>query len=194
MNKRKKLISVLAGIMAGIMLLGLLLSMIPVANAASSSEIRNQINELKDQQEELQTMMEDLQKTLMQEIQYRRKLIRWLAAQRDEVMRAEQAGDRCMIEHQSALHCCIYMVDDTLVDKQGEERKQFKAWLQALPFANVCYIGGVGETAYSCLVLTEEEAARSGARRAALLLILFNEGILYSVASEASLCQVISFR
>ena len=61
MNKRKKLISVLAGIMAGIMLLGLLLSMIPVANAASSSEIRNQINELKDQQEELQTMMEDLQ-------------------------------------------------------------------------------------------------------------------------------------
>ena len=61
MNKRKKLISVLAGIMAGIMLLGLLLSMIPVASAASSSEIRNQINELKDQQEELQTMMEDLQ-------------------------------------------------------------------------------------------------------------------------------------
>ena len=107
-------------------------------------------------------MMEDLQTTLMQEIQYRRKLIRWLAAQRDEVMRAEQAGDRCMIEHQSALHCCIYMVDDTLVDKQGEERKQFKAWLQALPFANVCYIGGVGETAYSCLVLTEEEKMAYG--------------------------------
>jgi len=61
MKNRKRLIAVLAGIMAGVMLLGLLLSMIPVAHAASSSEIRNQINELKDQQEELQTMMEDLQ-------------------------------------------------------------------------------------------------------------------------------------
>lgn len=60
MKDRKKLISILAGFMAGVLILTLLLSIIPVANAASSSEIRGQINELKAQQEELESQKEDL--------------------------------------------------------------------------------------------------------------------------------------
>lgn len=48
MKNRKKLVSVLAGIMAAVMLLSLIVSLIPTtASAASSSEIKNQINELK---------------------------------------------------------------------------------------------------------------------------------------------------
>lgn len=61
MKNRKRLVSILAGVMAAIMLLTLLLSLLPTrASAASSSEIRNQINDLKDQKEELQQQIEDL--------------------------------------------------------------------------------------------------------------------------------------
>ena len=64
MNKRKRLVSLLAGIMAAILLLSLLLSLIPVARAASSGEIRNQIDDLKAQQNRIRQEMEDLKKQL----------------------------------------------------------------------------------------------------------------------------------
>ena len=60
MNKRKKLISILAGIMAAVMILSLILSLIPAAHAASSGEIRNQINDLKMQQSDIRSQMEEL--------------------------------------------------------------------------------------------------------------------------------------
>ena len=61
MKNRKKLVSILAGIMAGIMLLTLILSLIPTrAYAASSSEIKKQIDSLKDQKTELQSQIKDL--------------------------------------------------------------------------------------------------------------------------------------
>ena len=61
MKNRKKMISIMAGIMAAIMLLSLLLSLLPTrAYAASSSEIRNQINDLKEQKEEIKAQIEDV--------------------------------------------------------------------------------------------------------------------------------------
>ena len=60
MKNRKKLISIMAGIMAAIMLLSFILSLIPAAMAASSGEIRNQINDLKGLQAEIQNQMEEL--------------------------------------------------------------------------------------------------------------------------------------
>lgn len=55
MKNRKKMVKLLAGIMAAIMLITLIFSLIPTrAYAASSSEIRKQINGLKDQKTELQ--------------------------------------------------------------------------------------------------------------------------------------------
>ena len=61
MKNRKKLVSILAGVMAAIMLLSLLLSLLPTrALAASSSEIRNQINDLKKQKEEIQEQIQDV--------------------------------------------------------------------------------------------------------------------------------------
>ena len=63
MKNRKKLVSILAGIMAAIMVLTLVLSLLPTrAYAASSSEIRKQINQLKDQKSELKSQIEDLKK------------------------------------------------------------------------------------------------------------------------------------
>lgn len=62
MNKRKRLVQFLAGIMAAIMLLTLILSLIPTkVSAASSREIKKQINALKKQKEELQGQIEDVQ-------------------------------------------------------------------------------------------------------------------------------------
>ncbi len=60
MKNRKKLISIFAGIMAAIMLLSLLFSIIPAVSAASSSEIRKQINEMQNQREELKAQKEEL--------------------------------------------------------------------------------------------------------------------------------------
>lgn len=60
MNNRKKIVAIVAGIMVAIMVLSLILSLIPVASAASSSEIKKQINEMKEQQEELKAEMQDL--------------------------------------------------------------------------------------------------------------------------------------
>ena len=63
MKNRKKLVSILAGIMAAIMVLTLVLSLLPTrAYAASSSEIRKQINQLRDQKSELKSQIEDLKK------------------------------------------------------------------------------------------------------------------------------------
>ncbi len=63
MKNRKKIVSILAGIMAFVMILSLLLSLLPTrALAASSSEIRNQINDLKDQKQDIQAQIEDVKK------------------------------------------------------------------------------------------------------------------------------------
>ena len=53
MNKRKRMVSILAGVMAAVMLLTLILGLLPTrASAASSSEIKKQITALKKKVEE----------------------------------------------------------------------------------------------------------------------------------------------
>ena len=62
MNNRKKMVRILAGVMAAIMLLTLMLSLIPIhAHAASSSEIRKQLNELKEQKKEIAAQIKEIQ-------------------------------------------------------------------------------------------------------------------------------------
>ena len=62
MKNRKRFISILAGLMAFIMLLSLILSLIPThAHAASSSEIRKQINHLKEEKKEIQNKIKEVQ-------------------------------------------------------------------------------------------------------------------------------------
>ena len=61
MKNRKRLISILAGIMAGIMILSLLFSILPSRVwAASSSEIRKQINALQQDRKDIKTQITDL--------------------------------------------------------------------------------------------------------------------------------------
>ena len=61
MKNRKRLVSILAGIMAAIMLLTLILGLIPTqVRAVSSSEIKKQIAELKNQKKELENQMKEV--------------------------------------------------------------------------------------------------------------------------------------
>ena len=73
MKNRKLWISILAGIMAAVMILSLLLSLIPTrVYAQSSSEIKNQINALEDEKTALQEQMnalEEQQNTNLSNIQ-----------------------------------------------------------------------------------------------------------------------------
>ena len=62
MKNRKRMVSIMAGIMAFIMLLSLVLGLLPTrANAASSSEIRKQINQLKEEKEEIKEKITEVQ-------------------------------------------------------------------------------------------------------------------------------------
>ena len=62
MNNRKRMVSILAGVMAFIMLLTLILGLIPTpVSAASSSEIRKQINQLKKEKEEIKDKIAEVQ-------------------------------------------------------------------------------------------------------------------------------------
>ena len=61
MKNRKQVVSILAGIMAAVMLLTLLLGLLPArASAASSSEIRKQINALKEEKKALQGKIQEV--------------------------------------------------------------------------------------------------------------------------------------
>ena len=61
MNNRKKLVQILAGVMAVIMVLTLMLSLIPTkVSAASSSEIRKQLNKLKEEKNEIAAQIEEV--------------------------------------------------------------------------------------------------------------------------------------
>ena len=64
MKNRKKFVSIMAGILAAVMLLTLILSILPAGASAatSSSEIRNQIDELEKQQAELDKEMAEIAK------------------------------------------------------------------------------------------------------------------------------------
>ena len=64
MKNRKKIVSILAGIMAAIMLLSLMLSLIPTARAASSSEIKAQIEAMKTQRKEMQAKRAEIEADL----------------------------------------------------------------------------------------------------------------------------------
>lgn len=62
MKKRNLLVSILAGVLAGVMLLTLIVGLFPAsASAASSSEIRNQINQLKKEKEAIKGKIKDVE-------------------------------------------------------------------------------------------------------------------------------------
>ena len=60
MNKRKKLISFLAGLMALIMLLGLIAGFIPTAHAATSGELKEQLDALQEEKDSIDAQISEI--------------------------------------------------------------------------------------------------------------------------------------
>ena len=60
MDKRKLLISILAGFMALVMILGLIAGFIPSAHAATSSELKAQLEKLEEDNTQLRRELEGL--------------------------------------------------------------------------------------------------------------------------------------
>ena len=62
MRKRKLWVSIMAGVLAAVILLSLVVSLIPTrASAASSSEIKKQLEELKEEKAEIQAQIKEVQ-------------------------------------------------------------------------------------------------------------------------------------
>jgi len=61
MKNKRLWISIMAALLAGVMLLTLLIQLIPHAEAATSSEIKNQIDQMEDEQKELQNKLDELE-------------------------------------------------------------------------------------------------------------------------------------
>ena len=69
MDKRRLLVSIIAGLMALVMIFGLIAMAIPSANAAqSSSEIKDEINALKKEQEKNRQQLAELQGKLTENL------------------------------------------------------------------------------------------------------------------------------
>ena len=68
MKKRKLFISIVAGILAAIMVLTMIVSLLPGSQAATSSEIQNQIQDLQNQKSEIQAQMEALEQNLQENL------------------------------------------------------------------------------------------------------------------------------
>lgn len=107
-----------------------------------------------------ESSLEDIDKSIIdikREIEEGHKLIHWLKRQKSIIIQTRQQGDSVMIEDMEAIHCCIYMVGPTLVDKEGKEKENLKQWMAALPFVTTYYLKSSGGKTVSCVGLTESE-------------------------------------
>lgn len=77
MNKRKKLVALLAGIMAAIMLLTIVLSLLgSTVNAASSSELKEQLDDLRAEYAQGQSKLDALEKQLADHVEGMQAMIK----------------------------------------------------------------------------------------------------------------------
>ena len=87
MNKNKRFVSIMAGLMAAVMLLTLIVGLIPTRASAqqSSSEIRNQINDLKQQKADIEKEIKAIKE---QYKEMKTKLPTWLLRKMSSIMRS----------------------------------------------------------------------------------------------------------
>ena len=83
MRHKKDLVSVLAGVMAAIILLSLLLSIIPAADAVSSAELKQELNDLKADRKDIQEEIHKLEGQINENMTEIEKIV----AQKDAIDR-----------------------------------------------------------------------------------------------------------
>ncbi len=75
MDKRKRLVTILAGIMAAVLLLSLIIGVIPAASAASSKELKGQLNDLKAQRAEIKAQQNSLKSQISDNMSEMEKIV-----------------------------------------------------------------------------------------------------------------------
>ena len=106
--------------------------------------------------------LESLKQALAEEIVQRNRLIAWMDAQQRDLLQAQHLGDSCTVERCGQQYCCVYMVNDTLVAKNGAALAHLKEWVRALPFLHVIYVDGAKGLVLTCLSCGEDERAQYG--------------------------------
>lgn len=113
MKKRRLLVSILAGLLACLMVLMLVLSALPVrASAKSSYEIRQEIDAMLEEQEKIQAKQDELQAEIDQNASDTKEII----AQKDAIDQQVQVIQE-KVENNNAL---IQSYNDLIAEKQGE--------------------------------------------------------------------------
>jgi len=129
MNKRSKWVSILAGIMAVIMVLGLVAGVIPMLTSAeqTSAEIKAELDRLKGQKQEIENKLKDLQSQLSDNKSDMQALLTQKDILDQEVAVLNQKKDN--INQQIAVYV------DMIADKQ-EELDEAQAHLEELRAKN----------------------------------------------------------
>lgn len=135
MNKRRLLVSIMAGFLACLMVLMLVLSALPVrANAKSSSEIRQEIDELLAQQEQIQAKQDELQAQLDQNASDTKDIIEQKNAidQQVQAIREKVENNNALIQSYNDLIAEKQTELDDALARQEELNGQYKERLRAM--------------------------------------------------------------
>ena len=135
MNKRRLLVSIMAGFLACLMVLMLVLSALPVrANAKSSSEIREEIDEMLAQQEEIQAKQDELQSQIDQNASDTKDIIEQKNAidQQVQVIREKVENNNALIQGYNDLIAEKQTELDDAMARQEELNGQYKERLRAM--------------------------------------------------------------
>lgn len=135
MKKRRLLVSIMAGFLACLMVLMLVLSALPVrAGAKSSSEIRQEIDEMIAQQEEIQAKQDELQTQIDQNASDTKEIINQKNAidQQVQVIREKVENNNALIQGYNDLIAEKQTELDDALARQEELNGQYKERLRAM--------------------------------------------------------------
>lgn len=135
MNKRRLLVSIMAGFLACLMVLMLVLSALPMrANAKSSSEIRQEIDDLLAQQEQIQAKQDELQTQIDQNASDTKDIIEQKNAidQQVQAIREKVENSNALIQSYNDLIAEKQAGLDDALARQEELNGQYKERLRAM--------------------------------------------------------------
>lgn len=134
MKNRKRLVSLMAGILAAIMILSLLLSVLPQADAASSSEIQSQINSLKQNKKELDAKIKELEKKQSANLSEMKDIVnqKQVVEQQISVMYAQVQNINDQIASYSVMIADLQEDLDAAEDRLAELNEQNKERIRSM--------------------------------------------------------------
>lgn len=135
MNKRRLLVSIMAGFLACLMVLMLVLSALPMrANAKSSSEIRQEIDDLLAQQEQIQAKQDELHTQIDQNASDTKDIIEQKNAidQQVQAIREKVENNNALIQSYNDLIAEKQAGLDDALARQEELNGQYKERLRAM--------------------------------------------------------------